>query len=80
MSFKRATISFVIWNAIDRLGSQDIQFIIFIILARILLSEESGLMVQILSEIIVYTSLSYIFKIPLFMELYHILKSLIKIQ
>ena len=38
------------------------------------------LTVQVLSGVIIYTLLSYIFKIPMFMELFHMFKSRIKIQ
>lgn len=47
MSLKATTISSIIWSATDRLGSQGIQFVISIILARILLPEQFGLIAML---------------------------------
>ncbi len=43
MSLKNKTISALSWSAIDRFGSQGVQFVISIILARLLLPEQFGL-------------------------------------
>lgn len=47
MSLKKTTITSVIWSAIDLLGSQGIQFAISIVLARILLPEQFGLIAML---------------------------------
>lgn len=47
MSLEKTTISSVIWSAVDRLGSQGIQFAISIVLARILLPEQFGLIAML---------------------------------
>jgi len=43
MSLKNKTISALIWSTADRFGGQGVQFVISIVLARLLLPEQFGL-------------------------------------
>lgn len=47
MSIKRKVISATKWSAVDRLGSQGVQFLISVILARLLLPEQFGLIAML---------------------------------
>lgn len=47
MSIKRKTISAAKWSAVERLGSQSVQFLISVILARLLLPEQFGLIAML---------------------------------
>ena len=47
MSFKKKTLSGIFWSSIQSLGTQSISFLISIILARLLLPEEFGLIAMI---------------------------------
>ncbi len=47
MNLKDKTISALAWSAVDRIGSRGIQFVISIILARLLLPEQFGLIAML---------------------------------
>jgi len=47
MSIRRTIISATKWSAVDRLGSQGVQFLISVILARLLLPEQFGLIAML---------------------------------